>query len=162
MMRQLMRWGSERQGARKSLPEIASRDVWAVPWTPGLPTQDNRLEQILELTRIAPSWANTQPWHFVTDDNRVIATVERTPQRGNVREGKPYYRLDGGIAMCHFHLAAQAQRWRPALGSEPTPSSRHHGKRRPYWRVPNDAEQPLLRASYGIPSGHDILGVYCC
>ena len=59
-----------------------------------------------------------------------------------MREAKPYCRLDGGIAMCHFYLAAQAEGWQ--------------GK----WRVPEAAESKMLRDRYAIPRSHDVLGVY--
>jgi nitroreductase len=137
MARRLHRWGTDRLGKRKPLSEIVSQYIWTVPWT----DQDETLNRILEQTRFAPSWANTQPWHFVLDDQQVIATVDHTPQAGNVREGKPYYRLDGGIAMCHFYLAAQAEGW---TGQ---------------WRVPEEAERKMLRDRYAIPGDYDVLGV---
>jgi len=138
LARRLQRWRTGGLGSRKPLSEIFSQDIWAVPWT----SRDETLNRILERTRLAPSWANTQPWHFVIDDRQVIATVDHTPQAGNVREGKPYYRLDGGIAMCHFYLAAQAAGWSGG------------------WRVPEAAEAKMLRDRYAIPEDYDVLGVY--
>jgi nitroreductase len=136
--RRLQRWKTDSLGRRKRLSEIVSQDIWAVPWT----SSDEALNRILEYTRLAPSWANTQPWHFVIDEQQVIAAVNHTPQAGNVREGKPYYRLDGGIAMCHFFLSAQAAGW---TGQ---------------WRVPEEAEGKMLCDRYAIPEDYDVLGVY--
>lgn len=144
LVRRVIRWGTERLGRRKSLHEIVSQDIWPVPWS----SQDEILAWILYMTRLAPSWDNTQPWHFVVDEERVIATVNSVPQKGNVHDGKAYYRLDGGIAMCHFSLAAQAAGW-PA-----------HRVDLPGWRVPAQAEQAHLRSRYCIPEDHDLLGVY--
>jgi nitroreductase len=144
LARRVIRWGTELLGRRKSSPEVVSQDIWLVPWN----EQDEILSWIFYLTRLAPSWGNTQPWHFVVDEQRVIATVNNTPQKGNVREGKAYYRMDGGIAMCHFYLAAQAARW-PTDQVNP-----------PGWRVPTQAERSYLRSRYRIPKTHEILGVY--
>lgn len=135
--RRVVRWGTEYRGKRKPISEIASQDIWDAPWNGG----DAKVERVLYLTSLAPSWANTQPWHFVMDERLVIATVENTPRRGNVREGKPYYRLDGGIAMCHFYLAARALGWDGG------------------WEVRKYNEE-ALRTRYRIPIGYDILGVW--
>ena len=135
---QLLRWGNEFLGSRKPLSETVSQHIWSVPWT----AEDETMNHILQQTRLAPSWGNTQPWHMVVDDHWVIATVDRTPQRGNLREGKPYYRLDGGIAMCHFYLAAQAHGW---------PGQ---------WHLPEDAEAKMLRDRYAIPREYDVLGMF--
>jgi nitroreductase len=136
--RQLIRWDTDRLGNRKLPSEIASQHTWSVPWT----GENEIMDDILARTRLAPSWNNTQPWHFVIDDRRVIATVNHTPQQGNLRSGKPYYRLDGGIAMCHFYLAAQAIGWKDT------------------WRTPEAAEAKMLRDRYSVPRDYDILGVY--
>jgi nitroreductase len=137
MAEQLIHWGTERLGKRKPLSEVVSQDVWSVSWT----GEDEALGQVMEYIRFAPSWANTQPWHLVVDDHQVIATADNTPKRGNVREGKPYYLLDGGIAMCHFYLAARAAGW-PGM-----------------WRIPEEAERKMVRDRYAIPQDHDILGI---
>jgi len=144
LARRVIRWGTERLGRRKSSQEVVSQDIWLVPWS----EQDEILSWIFYLTRLAPSWGNTQPWHFVVDEQRVIATANNAPQKGNVHEGKAYYRMDGGIAMCHFYLAAQAAGW-PTGKIDP-----------PGWRVPTQAELAHMRSRYRIPEDYDILGVY--
>jgi nitroreductase len=164
LMQHLIRWSSERQGDRKPLQESVSRDTWVVPWVSGLEAKDDILDRILELVQRSPSWANTQPWHFVVDtvadDLQVIATVDHRPRRGNVREGKPYYRLDGGIAMCHLHLAAQALGWHPTwdVGSRYSPGQ--EGSHKARWHILQAAQRAQIRIRYGIPSRYDILGVY--
>ena len=136
--RHLLHWGTDHLSGRKPLSEIASQDIWVIPWA----GDDKTLNHILEQIRLAPSWGNIQPWHLVIDDQYAILTVDHDPAKGNVRKGKPYYRLDGGIAMCHFYLAAQAAGWR--------------GK----WRIPEAAECKMLGDRYAIPTRYDILGVF--
>jgi len=137
MAQRLFRWGSDQRGRRRPLTDTVSQDVWIVPWEKTDPT----LDHILELTRQAPSWTNTQPWHFVIGDGVIVATVHNKPQKGNIREGKPYYRLDGGIAMCHLYLAAQGTAWQGT------------------WNAPvKDEEQ--IRTRYAIPDQYDILGIF--
>jgi nitroreductase len=126
---QLLRWSDGRFADRKPLSETVSQYIWTLPWT----GEDRVLNDILEHTRLAPSWNNAQPWHFVVDERWVIATAQHT---------SPYHRLDGGIAMCHLHLAARASGW----------SGR--------WLTPEDAEIKMLRDRYAIPGDHDILGIY--
>ncbi len=95
-----------RSTKRKNLEDIASSDHWGSP-AGNLFQRDKILWLSLEMARLAPSWANLQPWRFVIVDQGIILTVQKkeTP----VRDGKAYYRLDGGIAMCHFYLT-----WREA------------------------------------------------
>jgi nitroreductase len=138
IVEEVLRWGTEDVKTQKTLPEIASHYIWSVPWTGG----EEELNHILEQARLAPSWSNTQPWHFVVDERWVIATVDHRPRRGNVRGDNAYYRLDGGIAMCHFYLAALAQSWQGT------------------WMVPEEAEIKMLRDRYAIPETHDVLGIY--
>jgi len=134
----ILRWGANGVEEQKPLPEIASHYIWTVPWT----GEDGDMTRVLEQVQRAPSWCNTQPWHFVVDERWVIATVDHPPRRGNVREGKAYYRLDGGIAMCHFHLAVRARGWQGT------------------WMVPEEAEIKMLRDRYATPETHDVLGIY--
>lgn len=66
---------------------------------------DQRLVHLMNATRWAPSWMNRQPWRFVLTGKEIF--VYKMKQQD--REGKDYHLLDCGIAMCHLHLAAQAQ-----------------------------------------------------
>ena len=58
----------------------------------------------LEMVRLAPSAVNKQPWRVVMSDNAV-----HFYKSGNMSEGLGFdmQRIDLGIALCHFHLAAQ-------------------------------------------------------
>lgn len=133
----ILRWGSNGTGERKPLSKMASHYIWTVPWI----NEEGDMARVLAHVQRAPSWSDTQPWHFVVDDRWVIATVDHRPQ-GDVRTGKAYYRLDGGIAMCHFFLAAQAHGWQGT------------------WMVPEEAEIKMVRDRYAIPETHDVLGIY--
>ena len=96
------------------------------------PVEDEKLEQILEAARLAPSWANRQCWRFVvvrdpqtiarlaqprglvTQVNRwlkdvpVVVALCADPRRSGTRHGQPYYMLDAGITGEHLVLAATA------------------------------------------------------
>jgi len=66
-------------------------------------TSDQRLMQVFEAARWAPSWMNKQPWRFVLRDREILACKVGKQER----EGKDYTLLDCGIAMCHLHLIAR-------------------------------------------------------
>jgi nitroreductase len=122
---------------RKPLEQIVFGSQWGTP----LETQDSGLLEVLECTRLAPSWVNTQPWRFLVDKNEIFAVADAKSRYSSVRDGKHYYRLDVGIAMVHFFLAAKE------LGSA--------GK----WQVTGfDAAQVAEQRS--IPEGYEVLGIY--
>ncbi|MHB0875552.1 MAG: nitroreductase family protein [Anaerolineae bacterium] len=106
-----------RAGKRKPLAEFTFADRW------GQPADRRRVPpvvwQALEMARIAPSWANTQPWAFLLIEDVLWALADSRPQRGNNVPAKPYSRLDAGIAMAHVHLAMKQEgyssMWRPPL-----------------------------------------------
>jgi nitroreductase len=88
------------------------------------PVPEEEIKYILEAARLAPSWANTQCWHFVVvTDPEVKAQIGeagfRWSARGpamivacadaakaGFREDQYYYLTDIGIAMEHLVLAA--------------------------------------------------------
>jgi nitroreductase len=63
----------------------------------------------LEMVRLGPSASNKQPWRIVRDDGAWHFYLQRTPgynqPRGPVRTAD-LQRIDMGIAMSHFELAA--------------------------------------------------------
>jgi nitroreductase len=134
----ILRWGTNGTSEHKPLSEMASHYIWTVPWI----HTEGEMARVLAHVQRAPSWSDTQPWHFVVDERWVIATVDHRPRGEDVRTGKAYYRLDGGIAMCHFYLATRACGWQGT------------------WMVPEEAEVKMLRDRYAIPETHDILGIY--
>jgi len=64
----------------------------------------------LEMVRLAPSASNRQPWRIVRDGNDWHFYLRRTPGYGERNASflklADLQRVDMGIAMCHFDLAA--------------------------------------------------------
>ena len=129
--------GAMNFGRRKPLREIAFGPAWGIL----LQSADSELLEALECARLAPSWANTQPWRFLVCQEEVIAVADARRRYSNVRQGKHYYRLDVGIAMAHFFLAAREMGW----------SGR--------WRVTGFALLEVAR-KHGIPEEYEVLGIY--
>lgn len=97
------------------------------------PIAPERIEQLLEAARQAPSWKNLQCWRFIVVSNRenraavaqafsptnpgVKALLEAphiivlcaNPEESEIWEGKDFYMLDAGLAMEHLILAATDQ-----------------------------------------------------
>ncbi len=135
--RNLIEMGARDFGRRKPLAEIACGGMWGEP----LRTREEVLLEALECARLAPSWANTQPWRFLAGEDEVIALADAAGRYASVRQGKHYYRLDVGIAMCHFYLAAGEMGWK---GS---------------WQIDGfDAEE--LARERRIPQGFEVIGIY--
>lgn len=124
-------------GRRKSLPEIAFNTTWGTP----LQSDDNELIEALDCARMAPSWANTQPWRFIVYEREVMAVGNTKVRYSNIRQGKHYYRLDVGIAMAHFFLSAREMGWR--------------GR----WYVAEFEPEKLAR-EHLVPQDYEVLGIY--
>lgn len=59
----------------------------------------------LEMLRLAPSATNAQPWRVVFSDNAFHFIEQRTRESREV-SNVDMHRIDVGIGICHFHLAA--------------------------------------------------------
>ena len=129
--------GAVNFGRRKALREIAFGDTWKSSLLSG----DGELLEALECSRLAPSWANTQPWRFLVGEGEVIAVADAKGRYNNIRQGKHYYRLDVGIAMAHFFLAAREMGWSGT------------------WQV-TGFDPALMAREHAIPEGYEVLGVY--
>ena len=88
------------------------------------PVSDEDVKYVLEAARLAPSWANTQCWHFVvvTDEEvkrkigeagwrfaakaPLIIVACADPEKPGARGDIPNYLVDMGIAVEHLMLAA--------------------------------------------------------
>lgn len=66
--------------------------------TPLLKEDEKDYSEVLEMVRIAPSAMNKQPWRILKVGNDFDFYTE-----GN----KDFSKIDIGIALCHFHLAAK-------------------------------------------------------
>lgn len=74
--------------------------------TPLTKEKAGKFAQPLEMVRLAPSAVNKQPWRVVISDNTAHFYLKRSLDSGN--EGKPdMQKIDMGIALCHFALAAK-------------------------------------------------------
>ncbi len=137
LMHDIVELGAVNFGRRKPLGQIVFGSCWGSPFD----AKDAELLEALECVRLAPSWANSQPWRFLTNANHVIAVADARSRYSSIRDGKHYYRLDVGIAMAHFFLATREMGWR--------------GR----WQVTGfDAAQ--VAKERGIPQGYEVLGIY--
>ena len=65
-----------------------------------------KLAEVLEAVRLAPSAVNKQPWRVVLCGEK--SHFYEKQSRGYNTEGWDIQKIDMGIALCHFELAAQA------------------------------------------------------
>lgn len=77
-----------------------------------LPESVGAYAQVLELVRWAPSASNKQPWRIIRDHENWHLYLKRMPGYRERRVNRMFtvadmQRLDMGIAMCHFELAAR-------------------------------------------------------
>jgi nitroreductase len=127
------------------------------------PVEREKIEQVLEAARLAPSWKNMQCWRFLVltgmenreallaafpEDNPgkraiasapVVIVVCADPAESGVENGMEYYLADTAIAFTHLCLAAHAI----GLGS--------------CWM--GLYEESIIREALGIPAGVRIVGV---
>ncbi len=73
--------------------------------TPLTEEKAGRLKEALEAVRLAPSAVNKQPWRAVIDENRVHFYEKHS--KGYDSNGWDIQKIDMGIALCHFELAAR-------------------------------------------------------
>jgi nitroreductase len=137
MTHDVIELGSMNFGRRKPLSQIAFGSEWGSP----LETEDEELLEALECARLAPSWVNAQPWRFLVTGKEITAVADARGSYSSVRNGKHFYRLDVGIAMSHFFLAAKEMGW---SGS---------------WQVTGFDPEEVAKA-HAIPSGYEVLGIY--
>ncbi len=62
--------------------------------------------RVVEMVRRAPSASNRQPWRIVRDGSTFHFFLQRTPNYSGFTKSADLQRVDLGIAMCHFDLAA--------------------------------------------------------
>ncbi len=75
------------------------------------------LAYLLEMVRLAPSAVIMQPWRAVVKDNAVHFYLKRSSGFGN-HEVLDMQRIDMGIALCHFDLAAQELGLKPSFAQD--------------------------------------------
>jgi nitroreductase len=128
-------YGTGRRSARDRVIRFVAGSKDRKPWealffsgAPGSPLSREEAgawAEPLELTRLAPSASNKQPWRVVRVPEGFHFYLERTPGYGVglERSGKAdLQRVDMGIAMCHFELAARAAGLEGAWSAEAAPA----------------------------------------
>ena len=99
----IIRWGAKSR----------SRKIWESVFFEGdLETQLNRdtlgeYAVVLDMVRLAPSASNKQPWRVVRQGDCFHFFLQRTPNYAGHIKSADLQRVDMGIAMCHFELAAR-------------------------------------------------------
>lgn len=82
--------------------------------TPLTPDKAGALREVLEAVRLAPSAVNRQPWRIVVTGN--AAHFYEQSAKGYVSaDGWDVQRIDMGIALAHFELAAKECGFSPVL-----------------------------------------------
>jgi len=100
-----------RVGGDRRLPweSLFSSERFGVPLTP---EAAGPFSTPLEMVRLGPSASNKQPWRIVRDGRCWHFFLQRTPGysgglAGRLLKVEDIQRVDIGIAMCHFELAAR-------------------------------------------------------
>lgn len=88
---------------RKKWQEVFYHQVFGQALTE---TEAGEYAAPLEMVRIAPSASNKQPWRIVKDQGQFHFYLQHTKGYGTGL-GFDIQRVDMGIAMCHFELAAK-------------------------------------------------------
>ena len=116
-------------GTRKPWDELFYKGDFSTP----LGKDVNKYSDVFEMTRLAPSAGNLQPWRIVKDKNRQAYHFYLERKKGYDkliahRNRADLQRIDMGIAMCHFDLTAKemdfAGKWEiadPEIESTDTP-----------------------------------------
>jgi len=69
---------------------------------------DEKMIDLLEHVRVAPSASNKQPWRIIVTRDFFEFYLERTPNYGGERLGYDIQLLDIGIALAHLNLACMS------------------------------------------------------
>lgn len=94
--------GSSKGDRRKDWSEIFFKNDFTTP----LSREDAKeYAYPLDMLRLSPSAVNQQPWRVIYDGN-VFHFFEKHSMKRNENSTVDLQRLDTGIALCHFHLAA--------------------------------------------------------
>ncbi len=86
---------------RLNFQELFFKDNFDTPLTKD---QADNLLYPLEMVRLAPSAVNRQPWRIIVSDNYVHFYLKRS--KGFATAALDMQKIDIGIALCHFALAA--------------------------------------------------------
>lgn len=104
-MRESMMRKAIKANERLSFGELFFDGSFDVPLTE---EKADRLKQPLEMVRLAPSAVNKQPWRCIVTENAVHFYLKRS--RALASTAVDMQKVDMGIALCHFELAAKENR----------------------------------------------------
>ncbi|MDF2889186.1 MAG: nfs, partial [Lacrimispora sp.] len=114
-MESVMRWAAK-SDQRKDGNELFFKDDFSTPLTK---SDAGDFAFALEMTRLAPSAVNKQPWRVVKSQDAYHFYEAKT-----IKEGKhpvDLQRVDVGIAACHFGLSAAEKKLPGAFKKLPVP-----------------------------------------
>jgi hypothetical protein len=98
----LVRW-SAKGDMRKVPAKIFFSNDWQTPFLyPDFP----QWAPVLENVRLGPSASNKQPWRIIIKDGSFHFFLDRDKAYSAMMPNVDLQRIDLGIAMCHFQLAA--------------------------------------------------------
>jgi len=123
--------GDEKESPRMAITEF----VYLKEWEKTLTYDDLKtrgLSEAFYYMRLAPSWANRQPWRFILDGEKIVLAVKNDADLDAQIEN-----ADAGIAMLYFEVAMHD------LGIAGS------------WKLINEAKE-----SYNIPSDYFVVGYY--
>ena len=90
---------------RKPWPNLFFDRTWGAPLSK---QAAGAYEVPLEMVRLGPSATNNQPWRVVRHNGAWHFFLRRAPGYARVTSAADLQRIDMGIAMCHFEMAARA------------------------------------------------------
>jgi hypothetical protein len=120
MVDRVVRW-SAGSARRKDPSELFFSGSFAKP---AGPNEQGSYARVLELLRLAPSASNKQPWRVLVSSGAGRFDLYLHRSKGYHRfTSVDLQRIDMGIAMCHFQLAAQALDLPGSWTADPSPDS---------------------------------------
>jgi hypothetical protein len=108
----------ENQGiSRKGIDEL----IWGVDWNKEHTRKwADKYKGIIDKARLAPSWANQQPWRFTLHNEHLVLCIKKESVGGHLSINMN--KIDGGIVMLYFQLIAAHEGvrgiWKKASPSE--------------------------------------------
>ena len=99
----VIRWGAKSR-TRRPREVLFFNGRFSLPLSA---TRAGKFARVLEMVRLAPSASNRQPWRIVRDGSTYHLFLQRTPNYSGFTKSADLQRVDMGIAMCHFDLAAR-------------------------------------------------------
>lgn len=126
-------FNNEPVSGRKSIIDI----VFNKQWDQTLSLEELQqlgLDEVLFYMRLAPSWGNRQPWHFILKGEQIILVLDKSDSIADHAQ-----LLDAGIAMLYFEVAMHS-----------------HGMPGKWNLDIENVDESTLK----IPAGHVVAGYY--